>query len=57
MFYEVIKMEYEDILEELQVAIRGIEMNTQFLLLFSYKGEVLNEECSEQTINECKNQI
>ncbi len=30
-------MEYEEILDELQVAIRGLEMNTQFLILFHIK--------------------
>ena len=45
-------MEYEEILDELQVAIRGLEMNTQFLILFSYKEEVLIEKCSEQTIED-----
>ena len=34
-------MEYEEILDELQFAIRVLEMNTQFLILFSYKEEVL----------------
>ena len=37
-------MEYEEILDELQDAIRGFEMNTQFLILFSYKEEVLIEK-------------
>ena len=39
-------MEYDEILDELQVAIRGLEMNTQFLILFSYKEEVLIEKCT-----------
>ena len=30
-------MEYDEILDELQTAIRGLEMNTQFLILFSYR--------------------
>ena len=47
-------MEYEEILDELQVAIRGLEMNTQFLILFSYKEEVLIEKCSEQ---DCKDRL
>ena len=50
-------MEYEEILDELQVAIRGLEMNTQFLILFSYKEEVLIEKCSEQTVEDCKDRL
>ena len=50
-------MEYEEILDELQVAIRGLEMNTQFLILFSYKEEVLIEKCSEQTVEYCKDRL
>lgn len=50
-------MEYEDILEELQAAIRGIEVNAQFLLLLSDKKEVLSKECPQRIINECKKQI
>ena len=50
-------MEYEEILDELQVAIRELEMNTQFLILFSYKEEVLIEKCSEQTIEDCKDRL
>lgn len=50
-------MEYEEILDELQVAIRGLEMNTQFLILFSYKEEALIEKCSEQTIEDCKDRL
>lgn len=46
-------MEYDEILDELQDAIRGLEMNTQFLILFSYKEEVLIEKCSEQTVEDC----
>lgn len=50
-------MEYDEILDELQVAIRGLEMNTQFLILFSYKEEVLIEKCSEQTVEYCKDRL
>ena len=50
-------MEYEEILDELQVAIRGLEMNTQFLILFLYKEEVLIEKCSEQTVEYCKDRL
>ena len=50
-------MEYKEILDELQVAIRGLEMNTQFLILFSYKEEVLIEKCSEQTVEYCKDRL
>ena len=50
-------MEYEEILDELQVAIRGLEMNTQFLILFSYKEEVLIEKCTEQTVEYCKDRL
>lgn len=50
-------MEYEDILEELQAAIRGIEVNAQFLLLLSDKKEVLSKECPQKIINECEKQI
>ena len=50
-------MEYEEILDELQVAIRGLEMNTQFLILFSYKEEAFIEKCSEQTIEDCKGRL
>ena len=50
-------MEYEEILDELQVAIRGLEMNTQFLILFSYKEEVLIEKCTEQTVEVCKDRL
>ena len=50
-------MEYDEILDELQVAIRGLEMNTQLLILFSYKEEVLIEKCSEQTVEYCKDRL
>lgn len=50
-------MEYDEILDELQTAIRGLEMNTQFLILFSYKEETLIEKCSEQTIEDCKDRL
>ena len=50
-------MEYDEILDELQVAIRGLEMNTQFLILFSYKEEVLIEKCSEQTVEYCRDRL
>lgn len=50
-------MEYEEILEELQTAIRGIEMNTQFLLLFSYKQEIFIGKHSGKTIEDCKKEI
>lgn len=32
--FEVFEMKYEEILEELQAAIKGLEINTQFLMLF-----------------------
>lgn len=47
-------MEYEEILEELQAAIRGLEMNTVFLLLFTFKYESLKEDCPTQTLKNCK---
>lgn len=57
MLQEVIKMDYEEILDELQEAISGLEMTTQFLILFSYKEEVLIKKCSEQTIEYCKDRL
>ena len=50
-------MEYEEILDELQVAIRGLEMNTQFLILFSRKEEIFFEKCSKQTVEDCKDRL
>ena len=57
MLQEVIKMDYEEILDELQEAISGLEMTTQFLILFSYKEEVLIKKFSEQTIECCKDRL
>ena len=50
-------MKYEEILEELQAAIKGLEINTQFLMLFSYKENTLIENCSEQTVEDCKESL
>ena len=50
-------MDHEEILDELQEAISGLEMTTQFLILFLYKEEVLIEKCSEQTIEDCKDRL
>ena len=57
MLQEVNKMDYEEILDELQEEISGLEMTTQFLILFSYKEEVLIKKCSEQTIKYCKDRL
>ena len=55
--FEVIEMKYEEILEELQAAIKGLKINTQFLLLFSNKKNTLIEKCCEQTVKDCKESL
>lgn len=50
-------MSNEEIFEELQEALKGLEMNMVFLRLFSLKEESLGREYSPQAINGCKSNL